>query len=50
MIMTFGVSFELPIVILALAALGIVTPAVPEQVPPARDRVDRHHRGVSHSG
>jgi sec-independent protein translocase protein TatC len=26
MIMTFGVSFELPIVILALAALGIVTP------------------------
>jgi sec-independent protein translocase protein TatC len=27
MIMTFGVSFELPIVILALAALGIVTPA-----------------------
>jgi sec-independent protein translocase protein TatC len=27
MVMTFGVSFELPIVILALAALGIVTPA-----------------------
>ncbi len=26
MILTFGVSFELPIVILALAALGIVTP------------------------
>jgi sec-independent protein translocase protein TatC len=27
MVLTFGVSFELPIVILALAALGIVTPA-----------------------
>ena len=27
MVMTFGVSFELPIVILALAALGIVTPS-----------------------
>lgn len=26
MIMTFGISFELPLVILALAALGIVTP------------------------
>jgi sec-independent protein translocase protein TatC len=26
MVLTFGVSFELPIVILALAALGIVTP------------------------
>lgn len=28
MVMTFGVSFELPIVILALSALGIVTPAL----------------------
>jgi len=27
MVLTFGVSFELPIVILALSALGIVTPA-----------------------
>lgn len=27
MVLTFGVSFELPIVILALAALGIVTPS-----------------------
>src|SRR5262245_48097772 len=27
MVLTFGVSFELPIVILGLAALGIVTPA-----------------------
>ena len=26
MVLTFGVSFELPIVVLALAALGIVTP------------------------
>ena len=28
MVLTFGLSFELPIVILALSALGIVTPAV----------------------
>lgn len=27
MVLTFGVSFELPIVVLALAALGLVTPA-----------------------
>lgn len=27
MVLTFGISFELPIVILALAALGLVTPA-----------------------
>ncbi len=26
MVLTFGISFELPIVVLALAALGIVTP------------------------
>jgi sec-independent protein translocase protein TatC len=28
MVLTFGISFELPIVILALSALGIVTPAM----------------------
>jgi sec-independent protein translocase protein TatC len=28
MVLTFGVSFELPIVVLALSALGIVTPAM----------------------
>jgi sec-independent protein translocase protein TatC len=28
MVLTFGVSFELPIVVLALSALGIVTPAL----------------------
>jgi sec-independent protein translocase protein TatC len=28
MVLTFGVSFELPIVVLALSALGIVTPAI----------------------
>lgn len=28
MVLTFGLSFELPIVILALSALGIVTPAI----------------------
>ena len=46
MVLTFGVSFELPIVILALATLGIVTPAVPDEVPSPRHRAHRHRRRV----
>ena len=49
MVLTFGVSFELPIVVLALSALGHRHAAVALEVPAARGRDDRHRRRVPHA-
>ena len=50
MVLTFGVSFELPIVVLALAALGIVTPQFLSKYRRHAVVADRHHRRVPDAG
>ena len=50
MVLTFGVSFELPISILGPLGARYRDAGVPVEVPAARDRADRYHRCVSDTG